>query len=109
MSYTIAEAREIMNETSRILANDAKREKQRVNARAAATTAPPSATELFCDYVVKEMDADESLSFQDAIRRVASEHPTLHEAYILEHNKQRIVQETRDRKEASRARAARNR
>lgn len=76
-------------------------------ARAAATTLPPDANEVFFTYVAEEMDR-EKCSRAEAIRRVVAKQPSLHAAYIQEHNKERITQETRDRQAAARARASRN-
>ena len=107
MPYTIEEAREIMAETDRLLAEKAKRESRPVTARASATSPPPAADEVFFACAAELMDA-EGLSRAEAIRRISIEKPDLHRAWVGTAQRERLEAEAKSRKADARALARRN-
>lgn len=101
MSWTIDQAKAVMAETRRICAKDTRCQPNIGTARAAATTKPPSANELFFTEVGELMDS-EGLSRDEAVRRVSCEKPHLGEAYVAEFNKGKKQEEDRERETSRR-------
>lgn len=96
MSYTIAEAKNIMAETQRLLDADARlvggrgTSGGRVNARAAATTGPPARPESFHDVVVGHMRSGHTQA--QAVRLAAIDRPDLRTAFVAATNEHQHLQ-----------------
>ena len=104
--YTVEQIQEIMAETNRLIAKD-QRPSQIANARASATTTPPSANDLFFNEVLKLMEG-QGLTKAAAMRRVAIGKPALHAAYIAEFNDAARAKADGKAKAAARDRLRRN-
>lgn len=102
MPYTIEESWAVVNETARIFATKA----SHVNARASGAK-PPSASELYFTCIGEAMDR--GLTKREAARRVAIDKPTVHQAYLKEHNREQQERTERERDNAVRVCRNRNR
>lgn len=91
MPYTVEQAREIMAETDRHLANDP-RLAGVTAARASAKTDPPARTKSFHDVVVDHQKEGKTLP--EATRAAAIERPDLREAYVKADNAHRELKDT---------------
>ena len=83
------------------------RHSRQVDAKASATTPPPTADEVFFTQVAELMDA-EGLSRAEAIRRISIEKPDLRRAWVGTAQRERSEAEAKSRKFDARAVARRN-
>ena len=108
-NYTLAQAYEVLDESRRISAEDARR--PRPDPRTArASFLPGLATILtFADMIVGQQENNPDMGLPEAVRAAAIENPELHREWIEEQNKKRAASEQEEKDSAARARASRNR
>jgi len=104
MAYTIAEAREVMAETSRLLARDTRRKPDPREPRAAAQTKPPAEKFTFQDEIVRHQEEDDSRTLSEATRLAANSRPDLREAFVKEQNEKLAASEQEKKESAARFR-----
>ena len=92
MTYTLEEASEVLAETRKILAEDARRQPDPRTARAAATTKPPARPESFHDVIVGHQRAGKTLA--QATRLAAIERPDLRSSFVAKTNELASLRET---------------
>ena len=102
MTYTLEEASEVLAETRKILAEDARRQPDPRTARAAATTKPPARPESFHDVIVGHQRAGKTLA--QATRLAAIERPDLRADFVKSTNDLQQLQATVARADARRFR-----
>jgi hypothetical protein len=85
MSYSIAAARAVLEESRRIHAEDARRRPDFRTARASASL-PHLAVLTFADIILGQQEKNPELKLPEAVRLAAVENPELHKEWVEREN-----------------------